>query len=92
MPAPIADPPKDFGHTETFWSSQAEARLHLLNTFLDTGAVDDSLYTHQPVNFDPGLGWAGLAKVLLGTVLAVIILLVALVWFVVRRVRRRRTI
>jgi pimeloyl-ACP methyl ester carboxylesterase len=83
---------KDFGHTETFWYSQAEARLHLLNTFLDTGEVDDSLYTYQPVNFDPGLGWPGLAKVLLGTVLAVIVLLAALVWFVVQRVRRHRTI
>ncbi len=83
---------KDFGHTETFWNSQTEARAHMLKTFFSTGEVDASLYTYQPVNFDAGLGWPGLAKVLLGTVLAVIVLLVTLVWFVVRRIRRRRTI
>ena len=80
---------KDFGHTGTFWNSQTEARAHMLKTFFSTGAVDASQYTYQPVNFDAGLGWPGLAKVLLGTVLAVIVLLVALVWFVVRGVRRR---
>ena len=83
---------KDFGHTETFWNSQTEARAHMLKTFFSTGEVDASFYKYQPVNFDAGLGWPGLAKVLLGTVLAVIVLLVALVWFVVRRIRRRRTI
>jgi pimeloyl-ACP methyl ester carboxylesterase len=80
---------KDFGHTETFWNSQKEARAHMLKTFFSTGEVDSSLYTYQPVNFNVGLGWPGLAKVLLGSVLAVIVLLVALVWLVVRRVRRR---
>jgi pimeloyl-ACP methyl ester carboxylesterase len=80
---------KDFGHTETFWNSQTQARAHLLKTFFSTGEVDASLYTYQPVNFDAGLGWPGLAKVLVGAVLVVIVLLVALVWFVVRRVRRR---
>jgi pimeloyl-ACP methyl ester carboxylesterase len=83
---------KDFGHTETFWNSQPAARNHMLNTYFSTGEVDASLYVHQPVNFNAGLGWPGLAKVVLGIVLAIIALLAALVWFVVRRVRRRRTI
>jgi pimeloyl-ACP methyl ester carboxylesterase len=83
---------KDFGHTETFWNSQTEARAHMLKTFFSTGEVDASLYSYQPVNFDAGLGWPGLAKLALGTVLAVIVLLVALVWFVVRHIRRHRTI
>lgn len=83
---------KDLGHTETFWNSQPEARTHMLSTFFNTGEVDASLYTYQPVNFNPGLGWPGLAKVLLGIVLAVIVLLVVLAWFVLRRVQRRRTI
>jgi pimeloyl-ACP methyl ester carboxylesterase len=81
---------KDFGHTETFWNSQTEARAHMLKTFFSTGEVDASLYTYQPVNFDAGLGWPGLAKLLLGAVLAVIVLLVALGWFIVWRVRRRK--
>jgi pimeloyl-ACP methyl ester carboxylesterase len=83
---------KDFGHTETFWNSQPEARKHMLSTYFSTGQVDSSLYTYQPVNFNVGLGWPGLAKALLGAVLAVIALLAALVWFVVRRIRRRRTL
>jgi pimeloyl-ACP methyl ester carboxylesterase len=83
---------RDFGHTETFWNSQPEARVHLLNTFYSTGGVDASLYKHQLVNFNSGLGWPGLAKILLAIVLAVIVLLVVLVWFVLRRVQRRRTI
>ena len=53
------------------------------------GEVDASLYTYQPVNFDAGLGWPGLARVLPGIVLAVIACLVPLGWFVLRRVRRR---
>ncbi len=80
---------EDFGHTATFWNSQSEARVHMLNTFFGTGEVDASLYTYQPLDFDVGLGWPGLAKVLLGILLVVIILLVALVWFIVRKVRRR---
>jgi len=81
---------KDFGHTETFWNSQTEARAHMLKTFFSTGEVDASLYKYQPVNFDVGLGLPGLAKVLLGAVLTVIVLLVALVWFAAQRVRRRK--
>jgi len=80
---------KDLGHTASFWNSQPEARLHLLTTFFSTGEVDASLYTYQPVNFNAGLGWPGLAKVLLGIVLAVIAVLAALVAFGVGLVRRR---
>jgi hypothetical protein len=81
---------EDLGHTDTFWNSQPEARVHLLNTFFDSGEVDASLYTYQPLDFDVGLGWPGLAKALLGIVLAVIVIVVALVWFIARRMRRRR--
>jgi pimeloyl-ACP methyl ester carboxylesterase len=81
---------RDLGHTETFWNSQPGARVHLLTTFFDSGQVDASLYTYQPLDFDVGLGWPGLAKVLLGIVLLVIILVVALVLLAVWLVRRRR--
>lgn len=80
---------KDFGHTETFWYSQPEARSRLLKTFFDTGEADDSLYVHQPVNFDMGFGWPALAKILLAIVVAAIALLAVLVWFIVRSVRQR---
>lgn len=82
---------KDFGHTETFWNSQKEARLHLLNTFFSDGKVDASLYKYQPVDFDAELGWPALAKIVLGVFVAVVALLVALVWVVARRVLRCKT-
>jgi hypothetical protein len=47
---------KDLGHVSSFWSSQPEARVHMLNTFFDTGQADASLYTCQPLDFDVGLG------------------------------------
>jgi len=81
---------RDFAHTETFWNRQAEARTHLLTTFYRTGEVDDSLYVYEAVDFDPGQTWGGLAKTLLSIVLVVIVLLAVLVWFVLRRVQRRR--
>ena len=81
---------KDFGHTASFWNSQPEARVHMLNAFFDTGQVDASLYTYQPLDFDVGLGWPGLAKVVLGMLLVVIVIVVAVVWLVVWLVRRRR--
>ena len=33
-----------FGHTTSFWTEQPEAGTQLINTFFDTGKVDDSLY------------------------------------------------
>ncbi|NIO72069.1 MAG: alpha/beta fold hydrolase [Anaerolineae bacterium] len=81
---------KDFGHTETFWNSQPEARAHMLNTFFSTGEVDASLYTYQPVNFHAGLGWPGLAKILVAVVVLVPILLLVLVWLIIRGVKRRK--
>jgi len=83
---------KDFGHTETFWVSQKEARLRLLSTFFNNGKVDASLYTYQSVDFDAGFGWPALAKLLLGIVVTAIVLVAALVWVVVRRALRRKTV
>jgi hypothetical protein len=81
---------KDLGHVSSFWSSQPEARVHLQNTFFDTGQVDASLYTYQPLDFDVGLGWPGLAKLLLAIVVLVPILLLALVWWIIHRAKRHR--
>ena len=64
----------DQGHTETFWNSQPQARARLLNTFLDSGRVDDSLYEYQALVFDVGWSWGRLAK----TLLAALVLLPAL--------------
>jgi hypothetical protein len=81
---------KGFGHTGSFWNSQPEARVHMLSTFLDIGQADASLYAYQPLDFDVGLGWPGLAKLLVADVVLVPILLLVLVWLITRWVQRCR--
>jgi hypothetical protein len=80
----------EFGHFSDVWSFQPEARRHLLATFYDTGEVDDSLFTYQPMDFHVKLGFPVLAKIALAVVVLVIGGLVVVVRFVVRRVRRSK--
>jgi pimeloyl-ACP methyl ester carboxylesterase len=79
----------EFGHGE-FLGLQPEASKRLLTSFYDTGVADDSLFTYHPVNFHVGLGYPEQAKILLAVAVLIPLGLVALVWFVARRVRRRR--
>ena len=84
---------KEFGHGNTFWNSQPEARVHLLTTFYDSGQVDDSRYAYQALDFDVGGGWTGMARTVLtivsGLALLLVTLVALLIRFVVRRARRR---
>jgi pimeloyl-ACP methyl ester carboxylesterase len=80
----------EFGHTDDVWGLQPEATVHLLTTFYDSGEVDNSLFTYQPMNFDVGLGFPAIAKLVLAAIVLLIAIVVALVWFIVRWVRRRR--
>lgn len=63
-------------------------------THYDTGEVNDSLYTYHPMDIYVKSGWPTQAKQYLAIAVAVPLVLVALVglavWFIVRRVRRRR--
>jgi hypothetical protein len=80
----------EFGHTDDVWGLQPAATVHLLTTYYDTGEVDDSLFSHQPMDFNVGVGFPLMAKLALIVVVLVPIGLVALAWFIVRRLRRRR--
>jgi hypothetical protein len=84
----------EFGHTNDFWGLQPEATVRLLTTFYDTGEVDDSRYTYQPMDFYVKRGWTTQVKQYMAIAVAAIVLLlagvVALIWFIVRRTRRRR--
>jgi len=80
----------EFGHTDDIWELQPKATAHLLTSFYATGVADDSLYTDQPVNFDVGLGFPELAKLLVAVPTLVVVLVVALVWFLIARQRKRR--
>ena len=77
---------KNFGHTETFWNSQPEARARLLNTFFDSGEVDDSLYLYQPLIFDVDTSWGSLARMLFALTIFILAVLVLLVGMLARKV------
>jgi hypothetical protein len=79
----------EFGHGEML-GLQPEASKRLLTSFYDTGVADDSLFTYQRVDFAVGLGYPAQAKLGLAAIVLVVVGLVALVWFIVRKVRRRR--
>jgi hypothetical protein len=78
------------GHADTFWSYEPRASTRLLNTYLDTGRVDTSLYTRAKVDFTPDVSHTALGKgfaaAFYGLPLVVVFSLL-LMW---RRVRKRR--
>ena len=76
----------EFGHVDDVWNLQPEAAMYLLTTFYDKVEADDSLFTYQPMNFDVGFGFPAMAKLFV----AVIVLLIALIWFVIFWIRRRK--
>jgi len=68
------------GHAEMLWR-QPEASERLLTSFFDTGEADDSLFTYQLWEYNPGLGFPTIAKI----ILAVGALIVAFILIVVRK-------
>jgi len=82
-----------FGHSHDTWTIQHAATVQLVNSFFDTGVADASLFTTQPVSFDAGpLAYPEMLKIMVGIAAAVLLGLAALLRFVLRRIRRRRTI
>lgn len=79
---------KDLGHTETFWNSQSQARARLLNTFFDTGRVDESLYLYQAPVFAVEKSWGGIAKTLLAISSFVLIAVTLAISWMFRKIRR----
>jgi hypothetical protein len=80
----------EFGHVDDVWTLQPEATVHLLTTFYDTGVADDSLYTYQPMDFDVGLGFPAMAKLIVAAIVILVAIVAAVAWYIVRRVRQRR--
>jgi hypothetical protein len=76
------------GHTETFWNTQAQARAHLLNTYFNTGVVDDSLYQHESLVFDVNQSWGGMANALLTAFISIFGILILLAVLATRRIRK----
>lgn len=81
----------EFGHSDDVWNLQPEATAHLVTTFYDTGEADDSQFTHQPMDFNVGsVAFPEILKMALAAVVVVPLVLIALVWFIVRRMKRRK--
>jgi hypothetical protein len=77
------------GHSLSFWTQQPEAGTRLVNTFLDSGKVDDSLYTPQSVDFTPTISHGLIAKIALGVMLALAVLTVFSLLWIARRAHKR---
>jgi pimeloyl-ACP methyl ester carboxylesterase len=82
----------ELGHTSDFWSYEPEASTRLINTFYDSGEVDDSLYTHRTMDFGTEVTLTGLAKGIAGTMVGLAIVAVLSLLWMRRRVRRRGSI
>ena len=59
-----------FGHSTSFFADQPEAGTRLINTYLASGEVDDSLYEPRSVDFTPEVTQTALGKGVGGDVAA----------------------
>ena len=78
-----------FGHSFDFWTYQPEAGSRLINTFLDSGEVDDSLYKPASVDFTPEVTQTALAKGIAGSMVGLAALTVLSLLWMARRVHKR---
>ena len=75
----------NLGHADDFWPYEPAAGTQLINTYLDTGKVDTSLYTHNKVDFSPSSSQGKFAKIILAILLGLAALTVlSLLWITVR--------
>jgi pimeloyl-ACP methyl ester carboxylesterase len=77
------------GHSTSFWTQQPKAGSHLINTFLDSGRVDASLYKPIKVDFMPEVTQTALAKGIAGTMVGLALLTVLSLLWMARRVHKR---
>ena len=80
---------KGIAHTGSSWNDQTEAGSTLVNTFFDSGQVDDSLYEPAKVDFTPDTKFTTLAKYVLGIMVGVALLAVISLLWMALRVRKR---
>ncbi len=75
----------NLGHADDFWAYEPAAGSRLINTYLDTGKVDTSLYTRNKVDFSPSSSQGKFARIILGILLGLAALTVlSLLWMTVR--------
>jgi len=77
------------GHTTSFWTEQPQASSHLINTFFDSGRVDDSFYEPITVDFTPDVTQTALGKGIAGAMVGFALLTVLSLLWMARRVHKR---
>src|ERR1700761_9505653 len=78
----------NLGHSDDFWPYEPAAGNRLINTYLDTGKVDTSLYTRNKVDFSPSSSQGAYAEDGLGAMMGVgllTILSLLLMWRLVHK-------
>ena len=78
-----------FGHSTSFWVEQPEAGTQLINTFFDSGRVDDSRYEPQKIDFTPAITQTALAKGIAVSMVGLALLTVISLLWMARRVGKR---
>lgn len=82
----------EMGHCNDLMFLQPKAFERLLTSFYDTGTADESLFTYAPMDFRVSWGFPALAKLMLGAGALLVVLVGALIWLFVRRLKRRRLV
>jgi pimeloyl-ACP methyl ester carboxylesterase len=79
----------NLGHADDFWPYEPAAGTHLMNTYLDTGKVDTSLYTRNKVDLSPSSSQGAYAKDLLGAMMGFGLLMTLSLLLMWRRAHKR---
>lgn len=79
----------DLGHSDDFWPYEPAAGSRLINTYLDTGKVDTSLYTHNKVDFSPSSSQGAYATDIVGVMMAFGLLMILSLLLMWRRAHKR---
>jgi pimeloyl-ACP methyl ester carboxylesterase len=79
----------DLGHSDDFWAYEPAAGTRLMNTYLDTGKVDTSLYTHNKVDFSPSSSQGAYAEDALGAMMGFGLLMILSLLLMWRRAHKR---
>jgi hypothetical protein len=81
----------NLGHADDFWAYEPAASTRLIDTFLEHGQVDSSLYTTHPLDFTPSFTHGQVAEIVLAVFLGFATLTVLSLLWIARRLRRRTT-
>jgi pimeloyl-ACP methyl ester carboxylesterase len=79
----------EMSHSDIPEANQPQAIERLLTSFYDTGVADDSLFTYAPIDFRMSWGYPAQAKIGFGLVLLIIAIVIAVIWFTIRRLKGR---